>query len=492
VTTASNIIRFPLEPTDDESIHAAGHRHIGPEFLAAPAQPSHFVQFYEEEESLFEMVGKFLGAGLQAGDRLLVVATEAHRTGFMLRLEPLGGLRALESGQLTMLDARETLDKFMVDGTPDPHRFRLLIDSVIAKAKAGGIAPIRAYGEMVDLLWRDGNCDAAIRLEELWNDAGVHHAFSLFCAYTIGNFYKEGGARFFDVCRTHTHVIPTESVTRQRALEKEIAHRKDLEDALRAALRKRAQAEEDLRTSLRREQEARAEAEAAVKFRELFVGILGHDLRNPLNTMLNTAQLMLMRADVSEEGQKRLGRVIASGTRMQRMIEQILDVTRDRLAGGISIQRTYQHLDRLVVRIVEESRAARPGREIACIVQGDCSASVDADRFEQVVSNLIGNAITHGEKDKPITVVLSGSALSVKLSVHNHGRPIDPKFMPHLFDPFARLEKPEGRSEGLGLGLFIVDRITKAHGGRIFASSSGETGTTFEVTLPRHDGGSQP
>jgi signal transduction histidine kinase len=388
-----------------------------------------------------------------------------------------------------LLDARETLSRFMVDGVPDPARFRSLLSQVVAKITAESPhASLRAYGEMVDLLWRDGNSDAAIRLEELWNDAGQEHIFSLFCAYTAGNFYKEGeGSRFLDVCRNHTHIVPTESSARLKALEKEIAHRKELEDALRSALRRRTQAEEELRVSLRREQEARVQAEEAVAFRELFVGMLGHDLRNPLSTILNTARVVMMRGEVAPEGERQLERLVASATRMQRMIEQLLDLTRARLAGGIPIARAWQDLDPLVSRIVAETRGANPGREIAYRKQGDCWASVDTDRFEQVVANLVGNAITHGSPAEPISIMLSGSALAVQLCVHNDGPPIDSKFMPCLFDPFVRTEKMPGRSEGLGLGLFIVDRIIKAHDGILGASSSIETGTTFEATVPKHE-----
>ena len=113
---------------------------------------------------------------------------------------------------------------------------------------------------------------------------------------------------------------------RARSLESEIARRKELETALRDALRERTRIEEDLRASVKREQAARVRAEANDAFKEVFLGILGHDLRNPLNTVLTTARLMTMRRELPPESQKRLGRIITSGVRMQKMIEQILDV----------------------------------------------------------------------------------------------------------------------------------------------------------------------
>ena len=251
-------IRFPLEPTSDVSTHAAAHRHVGPEFLVAPAHANHFVQFYEEESALFEMVGEFLAAGLRARDRLLVIATPEHRDGFLRELDA-DGAAALADGRLVCLDARQTLARFLVGGQPDPARSHALIAEVMGEASDGaGGRCVRAYGEMVDLLWRDGAADAALRLEDLWNEAGNKHCFSLFCAYTIGHFYKEGdGRRFYEVCRQHTHIIPTEAVARQKSLEKEIAHRQELEDALRTALRNRTRAEEEAPRRARAEKRAR-------------------------------------------------------------------------------------------------------------------------------------------------------------------------------------------------------------------------------------------
>jgi signal transduction histidine kinase len=494
VSTASNVIHFPLAPTGDESNHAAAHRHVGDEFLAGPARPNHVVHFYEDEESLFDRVSQFLGAGLRAGDPLLVIATEGHRTAFRRRLERFGGEHAIESGQLVLRDAHETLSKFMVGNMPDPHLFRNMVSNVVVDAKRDRNQPLlRVYGEMVDVLWRGGNSDAALRLEELWNDAGQEHTFSLLCAYVMGNFYREPEAsKFFTVCRNHTHIVPTESVARLKSLEKEIAHRKELEEALRESLRKRNQIEEELRASLRREQEARAEAEAGISFREVFVGMLSHDLRNPLNTILTAARLMAMRGEVVADGTRRLERLISSGVRMQRMIDQLLDLTRARLAGGIVVERTLQNIEPLVAKIVKEARAAHSACTVEYHVHGDCWASVDADRFEQVASNLIGNAVTHGDPEKPIRVELGGTALAVHLSVQNYGKPIDPAFIPCLFDPFTRSNQREGRSEGLGLGLYIVERIVSAHDGKIDVASSTDTGTLFEATIPRHGRERQP
>jgi signal transduction histidine kinase len=500
----SNVIPFPSAGADGKSDLAAARGHVEAKLLAEPPARSHSVQFYEEEAILFDTVAHYLATGLEMGDRLLVIATPEHRAGFMKRLDERGGMEALESGQITLLDARATLAKFMVDGMPDRDLFLDAIGRILIRLQGDGEHParIRAYGEMVDVLWRAGNSRAALQLEELWNDALAEHSFSLLCAYVMGNFYKEGdAAKFFEVCHTHSHVLPTEAYAqlddatgrlreisllqqRARALENEILHRKELEAALRDALKERGRVEGELRGYLRREKEARERAEANDAFKQMFLGILGHDLRNPLNGVLTTARTMTMRGDLSAETNSRLERIVSSGLRMKRMIDQLLDLTRARLADGIPVDRTEQDLVPLVTKIVDEIRVANSSRSIELRTNGSCLVCVDADRFEQVISNLVGNAVAHGDPTKPIRVDLIERGSVTSLSVQNWGAPIGADLLPLIFDPFRRAKNAPGRADGLGLGLYIAERIVSAHGGKIEVASSAEAGTRFEVVLP--------
>jgi signal transduction histidine kinase len=170
---------------------------------------------------------------------------------------------------------------------------------------------------------------------------------------------------------------------------------------------------------------------------------------------------------------------------MRRMVDQILDVTRAKLSSGLPVERKAdQDVVALVARIVEEVRAAHPERAIEFEIGGAVAASIDCDRLEQVVSNLLSNAVAHGDPARPIRVALSKRGRVTVLSVHNHGTPIDPAFMPLLFDAFKRAGKPQGRSDGLGLGLYISQCIVAAHGGKIEVASSSEFGTRFDVMLP--------
>ena len=172
---------------------------------------------------------------------------------------------------------------------------------------------------------------------------------------------------------------------------------------------------------------------------------------------------------------------------MQRMIEQLLDLTRARLTSGITVKLSTEEIDvaAIVARIADEVRAAHPRCTIEMRVDEDCGSRIDVDRFEQVVSNLLINAVTHGDNTRPIQVVVASKPDGVSLKVQNHGPPIDAAFLPLIFSPFARTETTQRSSAGLGLGLYISERIIAAHGGRLSVQSSLEAGTEFEVLLTR-------
>ena len=470
-------------------------------FLAACPHPAHSVHFYADADALFENVARFLGAGLDAGDRIIVIATAAHKDSITARLDERTLARALAARHVVFLDAHETLDEIMSGNDVDADRFHEVLERALAglRADAPG-ARVRAFGEMVDVLWQAGSSNAALRLEELWAEACRKHGFALLCAYAMGHFYAEPNAALFvRVCDHHSHVVASDqradvaglhaadtAEQRIRSLEAELEHRKGLEVALRQALRDRSRVEAELRESIRREREARAKAEENDAFKEQFLAVLGHDLRNPLNTILTTTRLMVMRGELPPESTKRLDRVIASGVRMQRMIEQILDVTSDRLDDGIRITPDPpQDVAALASGVVKELRTANPGRRVDVAVDGPCIASVDGARIEQVVRNLVGNALAHGDPEKPVRVMIAGRPHAVTLEVHNDGPVIDEAERALLFEPFKRSRKAKGRSDGLGLGLYISRRIVSAHGGSLDVESAPGRGTTFRVTLPR-------
>jgi hypothetical protein len=172
----------------------------------------HAVRFYENKASLCRTVADFIGEGLTLGQPGLVIATPVHRDAILQELHSRGvDVDAFQAAEdLLFLDARQVLAAFMVDGMPDEALFTTHLPSALARLGRGRKdCTIRAYGEMVDVLWQDGCTAAAIRLEMLWNQLAMTHDFSLLCGYAMGSFYKDAGMR--EVCAQHSHVLAADS-----------------------------------------------------------------------------------------------------------------------------------------------------------------------------------------------------------------------------------------------------------------------------------------
>jgi signal transduction histidine kinase len=239
-----------------------------------------------------------------------------------------------------------------------------------------------------------------------------------------------------------------------------------------------------------REREARiAEMERAVRFGEMFAGMLGHDLRNPLSAIMTAAELIARRAADAEKIAGPAKRVISSAERMARMISQLLDFTRIRLGGGLPLERTRVDLADLSRAILDELEPVY-GCPLRLACTGDVSGRWDRDRLSQMVSNLAANACQHGTEGFPIDVILDGSqADTVRLEVLNQGV-VPPALLPFVFEPLRQANEngPRvGPSSGLGLGLYITQQIALAHGGTIHVESTEATGTRFVVVLPRDE-----
>lgn len=246
--------------------------------------------------------------------------------------------------------------------------------------------------------------------------------------------------------------------------------------------RENAEARVKLRDQLIQETARRQEAESATRFAEMFVGMLGHDLRNPLNAVSMTARLLKRKGGADP---KAVDRILSSADRMSNMVAQLLDLTRSRLAGGITIDKKPISLGEIVNEAVEELRLVHPQRSIRCDLRGDDRTLGDQGRLAQVVSNLVGNAVEHGDPSLPVSVALSVRDDRLVLVVQNAGAPIPPELLRVIFDPFRRTTARGELAKGLGLGLFISQQIVLAHGGEIAVRSTAEDGTVFTVTLAR-------
>jgi PAS domain S-box-containing protein len=223
------------------------------------------------------------------------------------------------------------------------------------------------------------------------------------------------------------------------------------------------------------------------EFRERFLGIVGHDLRGPLNSIHLSACALADSTALPERDRKMAQRIVFSAERMVRMIVELLDFARSRLGGGMPVDPRPGHLEKLCRQVVEELEASHPGGRLSLQVLGSSEGRWDAGRLAQVFSNLVGNALQYSPEGSPIRVTLDGSAPDVvEVAVHNHGPAIAPELLAELFNPFRRGVQADTSSlGGLGLGLYIVQQIVIAHGGSVHADSRDGQGTTFTVRLPR-------
>lgn len=466
--------------------HAAALDYIG-------FDPCHVVQFYETERFLAGAVIDFLAAGLAAGQSGVAIATAAHREAVVagLRRRDIDVDRVIGKGRLTLVDAREMLDAIMDGPMPDARAFRRVLGRLLTMAELRGSHPCtRAYGEMVDVLWKDGNADAALHLEELWSALSREHPLALMCAYAMGNFSTEAhGRQFVDVCRYHSHVVPTEkymhapdhdarlreiTILQQRAqaLEHELAHREQLEEALRNALV--------------RERDARGDAEQANRVKDDFLAVLSHELRTPLNAILGWTQMMKAARD-TETVARGLDVIARNADLQRRLIDDLLDMSRI-IRGELPLERENVDLAATVRAAADTVApiAAGKGLQFETRIEAEATVLGDPARLHQIVWNLLSNAIKFTPAAGRVTMTLASTGSHAEIVVSDTGLGIRPDFLPRVFDRFRQEDiSPTRAHGGLGLGLAVVQHLVEAHGGTVAAESAGEgRGSTFTVNLP--------
>ena len=224
--------------------------------------------------------------------------------------------------------------------------------------------------------------------------------------------------------------------------------------------------------------------------KEMFLAILGHDLRTPLAAVMMSAEFMLETQELKEPHLTLTQRISRSSKRMNQMIGALLDFTRSRLGGGIPIVRADMNMGKVVHDVVDEIAGAHPDRAIKVDARGELKGEWDCPRISQVLTNLIGNALEHGSSGAHVTVDVHGDDKEVTIAIHNQGAAIPTDQLKGIFNPMKRTTTTgntgfDGSSGNLGLGLYIAERIVHAHKGRIEVESAEERGTTFTVHLPR-------
>jgi signal transduction histidine kinase len=490
------------EPPGSASL--AGHEAArDPHLAGAPYSAKHrghVVQFYDDSGVLVSDVADFVEAGLAEGLPVIAIVDDHRRGALEGELKRRGVDAALvEDGRIVLADARDTLAAFMDGGMPDGCRFQTLLGGMIdASLAASRHTSVRLYGEMVDLLWKDGNPEAAIRLEELWNGLAASRSFSLLCAYEMSNFRRETDSDAFRrICGQHERVVPTESYTevdgaarmleisllqqRARALENEIEQRKELEWQLRRALAERGHAEE--------------KARAASLAKSEFLAVMSHELRTPLNAIGGHLQLveMELHGPVTQAQRDAIARAQANQRHLLALINDVLNLVRietgrlEYVLEPIELRPLLNELVAMIEPLLQQKR-------LACAISSPPGAYgaapavyADREKFQQIMLNLLTNAIKFTPATGRIDIIVDDSQDSdlVRLEVRDTGIGIPSAKLEQVFDPFVQAApRPSGQHDGVGLGLAISRDLARGMGGDISAESVVGEGTCMTLTLP--------
>jgi phosphoserine phosphatase RsbU/P len=248
----------------------------------------------------------------------------------------------------------------------------------------------------------------------------------------------------------------------------------------RELLRSRKRLEALVEEATQHQAEAKDRALAA----EQMIGIVSHDLRNPLSAIA-VATTLLNAGELSAGQERTLARIRRASERATRLISDLLDFTQARLGTGLIVTKAETRLHRAIAEVVEELTHIYPGASLKHQSSGEGVCFADVNRLAQLVGNLVSNAVAHGDPAQPITVSSTVSADSFEVTVHNHGSPIPAAAQSTIFKAMTRGSNAPVTGRSVGLGLFIVSEIAKAHGGRAEIDSSAERGTTFRTIFPR-------
>jgi len=451
--------------------------------------PPHFVQFYENDDYLNDAVTFYVKTGLDHGEAAIVIATAEHRVTFAKSLGEQGVAvdAACAAGQLTFLDAHETLVRLMSRGYPDAQKFAQVIGAAV-RAAAARYPRVRAYGEMVDILWKHDNLAATVELERLWCDLCAAAPLTLLCGYALTGFHRAGREQEFrQVCDAHSHVFLSETVV---SIDRKDRNGDDRSRAIKL-LEQRSKA---ATAALEREQAARAQIEAqkqqveqALRTRDEFLSIASHELKTPLASLKIQLQLVLRRfgsgaAPASDELQQRLQASVAQIDRMAALIDQLLSVSRIQ-AGKLALQRSDVDLSALAQDMVDQYRDVFDNARcrVHCVLDRSVIGCWDRAALEQVLANLYSNAAKYAPgSDVEIAVGRAGER--ALFSVRDRGPGIARDKQAAIFEQFERAAP--AHVGGLGLGLFIARKIVTAHHGSIRVESAPGEGATFVVELP--------
>ena len=401
----------------------------------------HVVQFYESHEFLHGAVAQFVARGLRSGAGALLILTGACERGVRQRLvaDGLDVAAEVDAGRLLFVDAHEALGGIMQRGLVDAARFFALVGGVIDRMGPTPQHRLRAYGEMVDLLCGQGLPDAALQLEQLWDQVTRTQPLSLLCAYQLANLrVGEDSAVFERICSAHTRVALTERLPA---------------------------------------------SDPAPRATDELLAMLRHELRNPLAPILLAVDLLRQRHGDAAE----FAVIDRQVNHLARVVDELLDFAR-LLRGKVVLREQRVALADVVARGVELSPALAGARrqDLELRLPPGLQLEVDGEHIARALANVLTNAASYSEPGSKIVLGAEHDGASVRLSLRDHGIGIEPAQLERVFELFVRHEPPlDGSEAGLGLGLAIARKLVELHGGTVSARSAGiGHGSELLIVLP--------
>jgi signal transduction histidine kinase len=446
------------------------------------ARSTHSVQFYQDDAFFIDELTRFIGTALITGDAVIVIATKAHRDGLAQGLRSRGFDARNTSDRFVMLDASETLATFMRDGRPDAGLFTETIGALLRKMSSnerGQARHISAFGEMVALLWAQGNAEAAIRLEQLWNNVAETHSFSLRCAYPISGFDRDQhSAAFLKICAEHSQIIPVESYTalvseeerlrtiinlqqKAQALEREIAERKQVEETLR---RTKAELEQTVehRTSTLRQLSARLLSLQDIERRRI-----ARELHDGFGQYLVGLKLnidMLRQSPEREELWAEVEQLMQQCISEVRTLSYLLHPPTMDEAGFVSAARWYV-----------EGFSQRSGVKVTLEAPKELDRLPDA--IELALFRVLQEALTNVHRHSGASnahVLIVQDEKEVRLEVKDNGRGMPKELLRQFYVTGA----------GMGVGLAGIRERARELGGKLKLEADGN-GTLLGIAIPR-------
>ncbi|HEV8534185.1 MAG TPA: ATP-binding protein [Candidatus Limnocylindria bacterium] len=446
------------------------------------------MQFYEHDAALVEGVGTFLTPAFDSGEAAIVIATKPHCDGIEACLQARGidveGARS--DGHYLTLDAAEALSVILVDGWPDARRFAEVVGGALIRAEAGGRrSRTRAFGEMVALLWAEGEREAALRLEELWEATRAKHSFSLLCGYPVAAFGERSESEYFNkVTAAHDIVVPAESYTSLSDPQDRLRVIAELQQkalALETEAAQRRAAEVELRRTI--EQLAHID-----RRKDEFLALLGHELRNPLAPVTSALELIRLHEDEPTRVARLRETIERQIGHMTRLIDDLLDVSRI-TRGKVQLRDERVSLSSVVANAIEIAHPLieeRGHRFELDLPDAPVTLIADPTRLAQVIANLLNNAAKYTDVGGHIRLAARTAGPELVLSVRDDGAGLTPELREHVFEMFVQGSERHTRQRGgLGIGLTLVKSLVDLHGGSVEALSDGAgLGSEFVVRLP--------